>query len=289
MPLFGVHESIVGGFEQAVFDAVADGFDTVQIFSKNSGHWQAKPIEPEAAENFKNSIQTTGLVRPLIHDSYLINLASPKSDLLEKSLDAFAEELSRAETLGIEQVVMHPGSATDGDEKGGLARIASSLGDILDGSPPTVRVLLETTAGQGSNLGWKFEHLAEIIAGCRFPQRLGVCMDTCHVFAAGNDFTTRAGYDDMMARFDRTVGLDRLEAFHLNDSMRECGSRVDRHEAIGFGKIGREPFGLFVTDPRFDQYPMYLETPKGTMEIDGRQESWDIINLRTLRQLCEKK
>lgn len=285
MPLFGVHESIAGGFEQAVFHAVTAGFDTVQLFSKNSNQWKARTIKDEEAERFRAAVETTGLTRPLIHDSYLINLASPKSELLEKSIAAFADELARAEKLGIEQVVMHPGSYTESSEKEGLATIIRSLDAILADSPESVIVLLETTAGQGTNLGYRFEHLAEIIAGCRFEKRLGVCLDTCHVFAAGYDFSTQKAYDAMTAEFDRVIGLDRLRAFHLNDSVRGRGEKIDRHEAIGFGQIGREPFGFFVNDPRFADHPMYLETPKGTVEVGETLEDWDAVNLRTLKEL----
>lgn len=287
MPFFGVHESIAGGFEQAVFHAVTAGFDTVQLFSKNSNQWLSKPIADEEAENFRSAVETTGLVHPLIHDSYLINLASPKSDILGKSIGAFAEELVRADKLGIDQVVMHPGSYTESSEEEGLATIVRSLDSIFSDAPKNVTVLLETTAGQGTNLGNRFEHLAEIIARCQYSDRLAVCMDTCHVFAAGYDFSTRAAYEKMMAEFDTIVGLNRLRAFHLNDSVREQGSRVDRHEAIGFGKIGREPFGFFVNDPRFSRHPMYLETPKGTVEVGETTEEWDAINLRTLKELLK--
>ena len=285
MPYFGVHESIAGGFEQAVFNAATAGFDTVQIFSKNSNQWRAKKIEDGAAEDFRNALETTGLVKPLIHDSYLINLASPKSDILEKSLAAFSDELVRADTLGVEQVVMHPGSYTESTEADGLTRIVQSFDAILNDAPKGVRVLLETTAGQGTNLGWKFEHLAEIISRCQYSERLAVCLDTCHVFAAGYDFSTQEKYDAMIDEFDRVIGIDRLEAFHLNDSVKELGSRVDRHEAIGFGHIGREPFGFFINDPRFIRHPMYLETPKGTVTIGDKTEEWDAINLRTLHEL----
>ena len=284
MPFFGVHESISDGFDQAVFAARTDGFDAVQIFSKNSGQWRAKPIDADSAERFRKALATTGVRCPMIHDSYLINLASPKSDLLEKSLAALADELTRAAALGVERLVMHPGSYTQGTESGGLAQIAESLDATLADAPKSVRILLETTAGQGTNLGWKFEHLAEIMSRCRASDRLGVCLDTCHIFAAGYDFSTQKKYDALMAEFDRVIGLDRLEAFHLNDSVKGLGSRVDRHEAIGHGQIGREPFGFFVRDTRFARHPMYLETPKGTVEMEGRTESWDVVNLRTLKE-----
>jgi len=287
MPYFGVHESISGGFDSAVKHASENGFDTIQIFSKNSNQWRSKPITDEAAAAFQSALKSAGQVKPLIHDSYLINLASPKPETLEKALAAFADELVRADRLGIGQLVMHPGSYTESSEQEGLATIIKSFNTLLADAPKSVTVLLETTAGQGTNLGFRFEHLAEIIAGCSFPDRLAVCLDTCHVFAAGYDFSTRAAYEAMMADFDKIIGLDRLWAFHLNDSVKGLGSKVDRHEAIGCGKIGKEPFGFIVNDPRFAETPMYLETPKGTVEIEGRLEDWDTVNLRTLRGLLK--
>ena len=289
MPYFGVHESIAGGFHQAVSRAAANGFDTVQIFSKNSNQWRGAPISDESASAFASALEQTGLTSPLIHDSYLINLASPKSDLLEKSIAAFADELHRAERLGITSVVTHPGSYTTSSEQEGIRTVVRALDTILASSPKSVMVLLETTAGQGTNLGCRFEHLAEMIAGCSHNDRIGVCFDTCHVFASGYDFSTQSAYEATMTEFDRIIGIDRLKAFHLNDSVRENAFRVDRHAHIGYGKIGREPFGFIVTDPRFAETPMYLETPKGTAELDGQQLDWDVVNLRTLRSLAENK
>lgn len=289
VPYFGVHESIAGGFHQAVTRAASYGFDTVQIFSKNSNQWRGAPISDEAVEAFTSALESTGLAAPLIHDSYLINLASPKSDLLDKSIAAFADELKRAERLGIGAVVTHPGSYTTSSEQEGIRTIIRALDTILASSPKSVTVLLETTAGQGTNLGCRFEHLAEMIAGCSHNDRLGVCFDTCHVFASGYDFSTKDAYESTISEFDRVIGLDRLKAFHLNDSVREIGSKIDRHAHIGYGKIGREPFGFIVTDPRFAKTPMYLETPKGTTEIDGQQLDWDAVNLDTLRSLVKGK
>ncbi len=286
MPLFGVHESIAAGFDDAVYSASRHLFDTLQIFSKNSNRWEAKPINKEEAADFQAALDATGLESPLIHNSYLVNLASPKGDLRSKSVAAMVDELQRAVDLGVKNVVMHPGSFTEGTEESGLKLIAESLDAVFKDAPEGADILLETTAGQGTYLGWRFEHLSEIIARSEFPDRLGVCFDTCHVFAAGYDFSTEEKYEDMMSEFDRIVGLDRIRAFHLNDSVRELGSRVDRHEAIGFGKIGRAPFGFLVNDPRFANHPMYLETPKGTLDLGDRQEDWDVINLRTLRELA---
>ncbi|MDO5580135.1 MAG: deoxyribonuclease IV [Planctomycetia bacterium] len=287
MPKIGAHQSISGGLEKAILISKDLGFDTVQIFSKNSNQWKGAPIKPEAAALFQKTLKETGISDPLIHDSYLINLASPKSDLLEKSIAAFTEELNRAAQLKIRYVVMHPGSCTTDTRENGLKRVADSFNTIFSSAAPDVHVLLETTAGQGTNLGNRFEELAFIIGECSFADRLGVCLDTCHVFAAGYDFSTRKKYEEMMEEFDRIIGIARLKAFHLNDSVKGCGSRVDRHEAIGYGMIGKEPFGFFLNDPRFKNHPMYLETPKGETEIDGKIFDWDTVNLKTLRNLIK--
>lgn len=285
MPLFGVHESIADGFDQAVRHAVLNGFDSVQIFSKNSNRWSAKPIAPEAAESFRKALDETGCRKPVIHDSYLINPASPNDELRLKSINALIDELNRADTLGVAGVVMHPGAYTTGTEESGLRLVSESLDQVFESAAPSAQIYLETTAGQGTCLGSRFEHLAKIIELSRFPERLAVCLDTCHIFAAGYDFRTQKMYDKMMAEFDAVIGIDRLKAFHLNDSVKGCASRVDRHAAIGYGEIGKEPFGFIVNDPRFAELPMILETPKGNVEIDGIPEEWDIVNLRTLREL----
>jgi deoxyribonuclease-4 len=206
--------------------------------------------------------------------------------LWKKSIAAFVEELRRAELLGIPYVVTHPGAFTDSDEATGLARIASALDDIhAQTNKLRVRCLLETTAGQGSTLGWRFEHFTAIFESVSYPGKIGICFDTCHVFAAGYPLGAKKDYADTMKAFDRAIGLDRIKAFHINDSRRELGSRVDRHEHIGRGHLGLEPFRLLLNDRRFKNIPMYLETPKGS---DG-DENWDIANLRTLRNLLMEK
>jgi len=288
MPFIGAHLSISGGLEQAVLAAAEIGFDCVQLFSKNSNQWKAKPIAPSEAELFRTTLREKRISHPLIHDSYLINLGSAKSDLYEKSLAAFTEELRRAELLGVPNVVMHPGTptgdTTDDQTESGLRRIASAIDQSLE-SVANVSVLLETTAGQGANLGWKFEHLARIIELSKFPDRLGVCIDTCHIHAAGYNITDQKSYENTFAEFDRIVGLERIQAFHLNDSVKGLGSRVDRHAHLGHGTLGLEPFRLLVNDTRFQEIPMYLETPKGTTEIKGETIDWDFVNLQILRKL----
>ena len=286
MPYFGVHESISKGFAAAVETSSKNGFDCVQIFSANASRWQNKPIDPSAAEKFQAALTRTGMRDPLIHDSYLINLASVNEELLAKSIAAFTEEMERAAALGISRVVMHPGSSKDDTRENGLARVSRSLDAIFAALPAsnTVQVLLETTAGQGSYLGATFDELATIIRASDAPDRLAVCFDTCHAAVAGYDITTRDGYARVFDEFDAIVGLDRLVAFHLNDAVKGVGSRLDRHAHIGFGALGLDAFRMIVNDARFADRPMYLETPKGQTD-DGRD--WDVVNLEALRALME--
>jgi deoxyribonuclease-4 len=278
--------SIAGGYYKAVEAAAEFGMDVVQLFTKNNNQWNAKPLAPSEIEDFRSALQTTGIQCPVAHDSYLINLASPDDALWSKSLDAFTVELERAEALGLVGVVMHPGAFVTSTEEAGLARIVAALDEAhrrtAGFQTPT---LLETTAGQGSNLGHRFEHLGRIIDNCTASERIGVCVDTCHIFAAGYPITTADDYAATMAEFDRLIGIPRIRAFHLNDSVKDFGSRVDRHAKIGAGKLGLEPFRHLLNDPRFAQVPMYMETPKG--EEDGEQ--LDAINLRTLRGLIAGK
>jgi len=295
MPYFGVHESITGGHDRAVWAAAEAGFECVQLFSKNSAQWKAPPLSEKAGEQFQQALQSRNIRFPLVHDSYLINLASGKEDLRQKSIAAFADELERTAMLGIPSIVMHPGSPTGDESKNaednGLRRIAEAFDVIFEqtkATTPSVTVLLETTAGQGSNLGWKFEHLARIIELSASPERFGVCVDTCHITAAGYSLATPKEYEATFKQFDKIIGLDRLKAFHLNDSVKGIGSKVDRHAHIGHGALGLEPFRLLVNDDRFANLPMYLETPKGTVEVNGETLDWDVVNLRTLKSLSRK-
>lgn len=285
MVMLGAHMSIAGGYHKAVEAAAALDMDVVQVFTKNNNQWRAKAISIAEAEAFREAVARTGVTHPLSHSSYLINLAAPDGELWEKSIAAMVVELERAEQFGIAYVVMHPGAYTTSSEEAGLARIAAALDEVHQRRPQAqTQVLLENTAGQGSNLGWKFEHLAAILAQVKSPERLGVCFDTCHAFAAGYPFSARRDYLATMKTFDQVVGLDRIRAFHLNDSKRELGSRVDRHEHIGRGQLGLEPFRHLLNDRRFRKVPMYLETPKE--DLDG--EPGDQVNLRTLRELVAK-
>ncbi len=286
MPILGAHMSIAGGYFKAVNAAAELGMDCVQIFTKNNNQWRAKPLTEQDIQLFREAVEETGLTHPVAHDSYLINLASPDDALWQKSLDAFVIELERAEALGLIGVVMHPGSFVKSTEEEGLSRIIRAIDDAHRQTPDfQTQILLETTAGQGTNLGHRFEQLATIIDGVKESERLGVCVDTCHIFAAGYPLKSAQEYKQTMSEFDRLIGVDRIRAFHLNDSKKEFGSRVDRHEKIGEGFLGLEPFRHLLNDRRFAKVPMYMETPKG--EEEG--VLLDEINLKTLRGLVKKR
>jgi deoxyribonuclease-4 len=284
MAILGTHTSIAGGHHLAIERAKKCGCDCVQIFTKNGSQWRAKPIAPQQAELFRDAMRRSGIAHAMAHGSYLINLASPDRNLWRRSVRALADELRRAEMLGIPYVVVHPGAYTTSTETGGLRRISRALDEVHDRvGDITAQCLLETTAGQGTSIGCRFEHLATILDNVKDPDRLGICFDTCHVFAAGYPMQTKRDYNATMRALNATVGVKRIKAFHLNDSRRELGSRVDRHAAIGRGEMGLEPFRLLLGDRRFRKVPMVLETPKG--EEDGID--CDIINLRTLRGLID--
>ncbi len=288
MPILGAHESIAGGYYRAVEIAAECGCDCVQLFTKNNNQWRAKEISDDDVARFAAALKAANVAHPLSHDSYLINLAAPDLELWTKSLDAFVIELQRAERLGIPYVVTHPGSYTSSSEEAGLQQIIRALDEAhAQTRGLKVRTLLENTAGQGTNLGWRFEHLATILDCVREPERVAVCIDTCHLLAAGYSFGSPKQYKAMFKEFDKLIGLKQIKAFHLNDSKRELGSRVDRHEHIGQGRIGLDGFRLLLNDSRFRKIPMYLETPK---EADGEPRGLELdrMNLATLRGLVEK-
>ena len=279
---FGAHMSIAGGCQRAVEAAQAVGFQTVQLFTKNNNQWRAPELAEEQVSAFRKAIQTTGIKDPVAHTSYLINLASPDEALWNKSIDAMVVEVQRCHELGIADLVVHPGAHMGSGEEAGLRRVARALDEVHERTAGLgVLIDLETTAGQGSSLGHRFEHLQAILELVKAPSRLGVCVDTCHIFAAGYSLDGPERYDETMKDLDRTVGLHRLRVWHLNDSLREAGSRVDRHAGIGAGKMGLEPFRQVVNDLRFRHLPLILETPKGI----ENGEDLDIRNLRILRRL----
>ena len=284
MPILGAHMSIAGGYYLAVEAAARAGCDCVQLFTKNNNQWRAKPLAAEDAERFKAALAKQKVSHPISHDCYLINLASPDEAMWRKSIEAFVVEMQRAEFLDIPYVVTHPGAFTTSSEPAGIKRIARALDEVHRQTRGiAAKCLLETTAGQGTNLGWRFEQLAGILDAVKDPDRLGVCLDTCHVSAAGYPLAPEKDYKKTMRAFDKTVGLKLIKAFHLNDSKRPLGSRVDRHEHIGEGQLGLEPFRLLLNDRRFQNVPMYLETPKG----NRRNRDLDKINLATLRGLVD--
>ncbi len=276
----GAHESIAGGLHQAFDRAQSVGCETVQIFVKPNRQWAVKPLTEEDVARFKEKAEETG-IQPIVgHASYLLNLATPDEALWTKSRDMLVVELERCETLGVPYLVLHPGSHVGTGGDAGLARVAQALGEIHAATPGFhVQILLETTAGQGSGLGHRFEHLSWLMAHTPEGERLGVCLDTCHVFAAGYELRTPAGYAATMDEFDRIIGLGWLKSLHLNDSKGDLGCRKDRHEHIGQGYIGLDGFRHILNDPRLAGLPGLLETPKGKGLHEDRE------NLAVLRSL----
>ena len=286
MPLLGAHMSISGGLANFLFRGEKRGCQVIQIFTKNPNRWLSKELSSKEIDAFNDARAKTTVIPVAAHDSYLINLASPHRDGRKKSMGALLDEVDRAEQLDIPYVVMHPGAHLGDGEKEGIRRISEALNRILDrASPSRVKILLETTAGQGTNLGYRFEQLAEIIAKTDCEDRLGVCLDTCHVFAAGYDFRDEGTYKTLVRDFDVTIGLNRLRLFHINDAKPGLGSRIDRHEHIGEGSIGERAFSFFLKSPTFRDLPFILETPKGTDESGTDR---DLLNLSVLRRLLEE-
>jgi len=282
----GAHLSIAGGLPNALRRARQLRLQTLQVFVKNQRQWRGPSWRPGELRTWHQLRIESGLHPVVAHASYLINLASDDPELYERSLHAFAWELHRCHELGIAYLVVHPGSAGRQPRAAALERVAAALNRILAKRPQiTTRPLLETTAGQGSSLGCDFAELGTIIGRLQQPARVGVCVDTCHVFAAGYDLRTQAGYQALITAARRTVGLKRIRCWHLNDSRSACGSRVDRHEHIGRGHIGLRGFRNLLADRRFRGLPMIIETPKGT---DGRGRDWDRINLARLRRLARE-
>jgi len=281
--------SVAGGVSKAVERAVVHGCEALQIFAKNANQWRGKPLDPAEIRLFRRRIEETGITPVVSHASYLINLATTFPVLREQSIAAFVDEIDRAEALGLLGVVIHPGTCTAGPDDEALRLIADAIRAAFKARPRAkTMVLLEHTAGQGRTLGHRFEHLATVITHLRGSKRVGVCLDTCHLVASGYDITTEAGYRDTFDQFDRIVGIERLKVFHGNDSKRPCGSRVDRHEHIGDGCIGLEPFRRLLHDPRFKGLPILIETEK-TRGAEKRgaivADPLDVRNLETLRRL----
>jgi deoxyribonuclease-4 len=286
MPLIGAHMSVAGGLHKALMRGEKVGCQAIQIFTKNNNRWESKGLSKEEIVAFDQRRKETTVSPVAVHDSYLINLASPRSDVEQKSFHALLDEFERAERLSIPFLVIHPGAHLGEGESRGLSRIAEGINRIHEHTVGyNVKILLETTAGQGTNLGYRFEHLSEIIDKTVSKDRLGVCLDTCHVFAAGYDFRSLKTYRALFRTFDEIIGIKRLMLFHVNDSKKRLGSRVDRHEHIGAGTIGLQAFSRLLKDERFTNLPFLLETPKGK---DKYGVDLDKVNLNLLRRLREK-
>jgi deoxyribonuclease IV len=285
----GAHMSIAGGIAKAVDRAAVHGCEALQVFTKNASQWRGKPLDRADVKAFRTQVEQTGLEPVVSHASYLINLATTFPVLREQSIAAFTDEIDRAEALGLLGVVIHPGTCTAGTEDEALRLIADAIRRTLKGRRRRrVMVILEHTAGQGRTLGHRFEHLAAIIGHLGGSDRVGVCLDTCHLVASGYDIVSESGYKTTFEAFDRIVGINRLRVFHANDSKKPCGSRVDRHEHIGRGCLGEEPFRRVLHDERFRGLPILIETEKskgfdkrGTLAPDPL----DLQNLETLRRL----
>ena len=278
----GAHMSVSGGLSSAFERAQSIGINTMQVFTKNQNRWEQKPASQREIDRWFELQATTG-IRPVVsHAAYLPNLGTPDDALWERSVNALADELTRAEQLRILGVVLHPGAHMGSGEEAGIARIVAAL-DRAHAATAGYRTLtlLEATAGQGSALGYRFEQLQAMREGAAEPDRVAFCFDTCHVFAAGYDIRTPETYTATVSEFGRVLGLDRLKCFHFNDSKKGLGARVDRHDAIGTGMLGLAPFGFILNDPRFAGTPMILETPKS----EDMHE--DVENLRVLRGLID--
>lgn len=262
--LIGAHTSAAGGVQNALFAGKEIGATTVQLFTSNQKRWDSKELSVKEIENWKSALKETGLRQIMSHDSYLINLGAPDPENLRKSRKAFAEEARRCVALGISYLNFHPGAALKEDPQLCLDKIVESLIEVQPiVAEGTTRMLLETTAGQGSTVGYRFEDLAYIIERTKDKVPVGVCIDTCHIFAAGYDIRTPEAWNETLKAFDKIVGLSNLYAFHLNDSVKPLGSRVDRHAPLGEGEIGIECFKFLMKDPRTRLLPKYLETPDG--------------------------
>ncbi|MDZ7339710.1 MAG: deoxyribonuclease IV [candidate division KSB1 bacterium] len=279
--LLGAHVSIAGGLEIAPARGAAIGGTVIQIFTKNQMQWTAPPLSVTAINQFHQAVAKESLAAVVAHDGYLINLASPDQQLLERSRSAFLDEMTRAEQLHLSALIFHPGSHKGIGEQAGIQLIAESLTSLILARPNfQLRLLLESTAGQGTSLGYRFDQLQQILEQVPHSERLGVCLDTCHAFAAGYDIRTRTAYEHTLGEFDRIIGLKNLGAIHLNDSMKPLGSRIDRHTTIGDGQIGLDAFRFLMNDDRLAHVPKILEIPGDLMTFKQ--------NIKLLKSLVNK-
>ncbi len=281
--LLGAHMSVAGGLYTAFERAERVGCTAIQIFTKNSNQWNDPVISTEDIAKYREGRNKSKVQIVVSHDSYLINLCGANDKLLEKSREAFVKEIKRCDALEIRHLIFHPGAHTTLDRKESLRLVADSLNYAHKETEGTnLMTLIEATAGQGTTVGSSFEEIAEIISGVKDKKRVGVCIDTCHIFAAGYDIRTRDDYEKTMSNFDKIIGFEKLHAVHLNDAKKPLNSHVDRHEHIGKGEIGKEAFGFIMNDDRFSKIPKILETPKGENGYE-----MDIVNLRALRELVK--
>ena len=289
-PRLGAHMSIAGGLVRAIDRAEATDCEALQIFTKNSNQWHGRPLLETEILQFRKRVAHNAL--PVVaHASYLINLAAPDTVLRKKSITALEDELSRGDQLELDGIVLHPGAHTTGTETDGIKRIADGIAEAQSHQNGSTLLLLEHTAGQGTMLGHRFEQISAMIDLLTDSTRVAVCLDTCHLVAAGYDLISETGYEKVFDDFNAVIGLDRLKVFHLNDSKKPLGSRVDRHDGIGRGHIGTEPFRRLVQDKRFRHVPMVLETPKagGGRPADTEADALDLENLRLLRQFRDEQ
>ncbi len=284
MPAFGAHMSVAGGLHCGIIAAGALNCDCVQIFTKSPNRWASPELKPSEIEAFSAAVRSARLPGPIVaHDAYLTNLASPDNDLWVKSIAAFTEQINRAHVLQIKFLVMHPGAHMGSGELAGIKRVAAGIDASMEMCGQKIpQILLETTAGQGTTLGWKFEHLRDIIGASKYAKNLGCCLDTCHVHAAGYALNNSTDALSLLDHFDSTIGLGTLHVLHVNDSKKPAGSRADRHEHLGRGTLSMESLGTLLSDCRLESKSMILETPKEG--ADG--ESMDPINLAKLKQLA---
>ncbi|TFF89200.1 MAG: deoxyribonuclease IV [Promethearchaeota archaeon] len=280
--LLGAHMSIAKGPHLAITRGESAGCEAIQIFVKSNRRWSAKPMAQKKIDKFIETRKTHDINPIFAHNTYLVNLASPDEETLQKSIDCFLYEIKTSEQLGLEYIVMHPGSHVGTGEEKAIQQIAANIRNLLlKTENQKIRILIETVAGQGTNIGYKFQQINDILGLINIPERTGVCLDTCHIFAAGYDFRTEKAYENMIDEANSLFGVDQIYAIHLNDSKGELGSKLDRHKHIGKGKIGLDGFKNFVLDKRFENIPGVLETPK------SKDMSMDKVNLSILRSLME--
>ena len=275
--LLGAHTPASGGVHKAIYRAKELGCTAVQVFTSSPQQWRSKPVTEEMASEFRKAVEETGIKSLVSHDSYLINLCALDPAKREQSIEGMKGEIERCALYGIPFVVSHMGAHMGQGEEVGLAGVAESLARVLQETPESVTICMETTAGQGSALMAKFEQLARVLDLLDWHERIGICLDTCHVFVAGYDIRTQETYEQTWSEFDRIIGLPRLKVIHCNDSKKGLGSRVDRHAHIGEGELGAEPFRLLVNDPRFENVPIVIET-----EVESEGHERDLATLRAL-------